>query len=158
MVTNRLDPSIGRQQHVGRKAEGNTKMGRSRRRIQQSSNRDKEGEISYGKSDASYHKRLHFQSLAAAGLSADSTLADGGANAGSKFILPASGKWRQKRRVRKPGNLMVFCAFCFQNPNPATENTLSLKLVLETILSDCMEGWTCLYSLRVNISLVEPPF
>jgi hypothetical protein len=35
---------------------------------------NKEGEISGGKSNASYHKRLHFQRLAAAGLSANSTL------------------------------------------------------------------------------------
>jgi hypothetical protein len=40
--------------------------------MEKSSNRDEEGEIAGGKSDASYHKRLHFQSLvaAAAGLSA----------------------------------------------------------------------------------------
>jgi hypothetical protein len=34
-----------------------------------------------GKSDASYHKRLYFQRLAAAGFSADSILVDGGTNA-----------------------------------------------------------------------------
>jgi hypothetical protein len=52
--------------------------------MKQISNRVKEGEISGGKSDASYHKRLHFHSRA--GLSADSTFADGGANIGSKLL------------------------------------------------------------------------
>jgi hypothetical protein len=41
--------------------------------------RAKEGEISGSKVDTSYQKRLHFQSLTAAGLSADSTVANGGA-------------------------------------------------------------------------------
>jgi hypothetical protein len=48
--------------------------------------RDKEGENSGSKSDASYRKRLHFQSLVAASLSSNSTLADGGDNAGSKLL------------------------------------------------------------------------
>jgi hypothetical protein len=52
--------------------------GRSRRRMRQTSNRDKEGEISDGKSDASYHER---QSLAA-----NSTPADGGFNAGLELL------------------------------------------------------------------------
>jgi hypothetical protein len=48
---------------------------------------DTEGEISGGKSDTSCHERFHFQSLVAAvGLAADCTFADGGANAGTKLV------------------------------------------------------------------------
>jgi hypothetical protein len=77
--------------------------------MQQSSNHDKEGEITGRNSDASYHKersnrdkegtsvsgangdpsyyeRLNFQSLAAEGLSVDYTLAVEGANAGLKLL------------------------------------------------------------------------
>jgi hypothetical protein len=48
--------------------------------MQQISNRDKEG--AGGKSDASFYKRLHLQSLAVA----DSALADGGANGGPTLL------------------------------------------------------------------------
>jgi hypothetical protein len=85
-IVNGMSRTVDVLEVMGLWGDGDSDAGRSRRRTQQSSNRDKEGEISGGKSDASYHQRLHFQSLAAAGLSSDSALADGGANAGSKLL------------------------------------------------------------------------
>jgi hypothetical protein len=85
-IVNGMSRTVDVLEVMGLWGDGDSDAGRSRRRMQQSSNRDKEGQISGGKSDASYNKRLHFQSLASAGLSADSALAEGGANAGSKLL------------------------------------------------------------------------
>jgi hypothetical protein len=85
-IVNGMSRTVDVLEVMGLWGDGDSDVGRSRRRMKHTSNRDKDGEISGGKSDASYQKRLHFQSLAAAGLSADSGLADGGATAGSKLL------------------------------------------------------------------------
>jgi hypothetical protein len=46
--------------------EGDSDAGQRHRCIQQTSSYYKESELSSGKSDASFHKRLHFESLEAA--------------------------------------------------------------------------------------------
>ena len=47
---------------------------------------DKDVEVSRGRSDASYQKRLRFQNLAAAGLSSESALGGGGLSTGTKVL------------------------------------------------------------------------
>jgi hypothetical protein len=61
---------------------GNSSGASSRLRMQQMSSKNEmvaDDEMPGGKSDASYQRRLHFQSLAAAGISTEAATADGGA-------------------------------------------------------------------------------
>jgi hypothetical protein len=54
------------------------------------------------------------------------------------------------------GIFIFFCAFLFPKSKSSDRKYASLQLVLEINFCECKKGWTSLYSLRVNISLVEP--
>ena len=84
-IVNGMSRTVDVLEVMGLWGSGESDVARTRRRMKQASSRDKDEEISGGMSDASYQKRLQFQSLAASGMSADAGL-DGGAPAGSKLL------------------------------------------------------------------------
>jgi hypothetical protein len=82
-IVNGMSRTVDVLEVMGLWGSGESDAAQSRRRMKQ---RDEDDEISGGKSDASFQKRLQFQSLAASGLSPDSAFPDGVAASGSKLL------------------------------------------------------------------------